>query len=162
MKWKGIIMLFVLLSVLPSVRADEKDFENMVNDMMSDLKSEGATFVESAEIALSTPGAFGSTVFDAFRAGSCGDTWVLTSSGAIVATWFLPATYMAMIVMFGVGIIYMIGQLLGSPNLIAIAKEEAWQAIVTVVRVLFIAAMIVIGYPYQQALPTLFTRTAIR
>jgi hypothetical protein len=47
--------------------------------------------------------------------------------------------------MFALAGLYMLAQLLQSPNLVAIVKEEAYQAGVSVIRIVFLWAMVVAG-----------------
>jgi hypothetical protein len=51
--------------------------------------------------------------------------------------------FAVLIVSFGVTLLYMLGQVLQSANLISVAKEEAFQAVVTIVRVAFLVGLIV-------------------
>jgi hypothetical protein len=85
-------------------------------------------------------------LLDAFGQSSCEDPWAVggvDSSYPAIGLWFVPAVFMGLIVMMGVAIIYMLGQFFSSPNLIAIAKDEAFQTGLTFLRVLFIIGMLI-------------------
>jgi hypothetical protein len=84
-----------------------------------------------------------SNVLGAFGKGSCEDPWAMGMVGGqypAIGLWIAPAVMMGIIVMMGVAIIYMLGQFFGSPNLIALAKDEAFQTALTFLRVLFLVA----------------------
>ena len=146
---KRIALLLLLLSVVSVSHADDYDedeygefYEGWYKD---EIEDEGGTFIEGFETAgESIPIAFES-VFSAFDPGYCGQDWVFENPGQIVSTWLAPAAIVAMILLFGVAILYMGGQLLQSPKLIATAKDELWQSIVTIIRVVFIIGTVMSG-----------------
>jgi hypothetical protein len=85
-----------------------------------------------------------SNLLDAFGKSSCEDPWAVggvNNSYPAIGLWFAPAVFVGIIVMFGVAIVYMLGQFFSSPNLIALAKDEAFQTALTFLRVLFIVGM---------------------
>jgi len=149
------IMLLLLASVSFAQPEGETEDDNTLSDFLQDdvlgeIEDEGDTFIESFEvIGASTPRAVDS-VFSAFYPGYCGEDWVVYHPEIIVNTWLLPAFFVAMIIIFAVTILYMGGQALQSPKLIAMAKDEYYQSIVTIVRVVFIMGMILAGNTFYS------------
>lgn len=124
------------------VPEEERFGKYFEEEVLDEVEDEGGAFVEAFETAGGTiPDVF-TSAFSAFDPGYCGAEWIATDASLIVGTWLIPAMFVAMIVMFGIAVVYMAGQFLQSPPLIAIAKDEIWQTIVTVIRVLFIAVSI--------------------
>lgn len=78
-------------------------------------------------------------VLSAFGAGSCDDPIAGNQSGSLaIGLWLAPAAAVLFIVMVGIGIIYMLGQFFGSPNLVALAKTETFETGLTALRLIFI------------------------
>jgi hypothetical protein len=144
---KKLIPLLFLLFLLPLSFADDDEdaLGQWSEDAMDFVQKEGETFRDASISAAHTPIGAAETVYDAFSPGYCGEEWVSDSPGSVFSLWFAPAALMAMVVFFGIGGIYMMGQLLSSPNLVAIAKEEFWQSLTTLLRIVFIAAIIFSG-----------------
>ncbi len=144
---KKLVPLLALLFIVSLSFADDDSgaLDTWSNETMDFISHEGETFRDASISAAHTPVGAVSTVFDAFSPGYCGEEWVSDDPGSIFSLWFVPAALMAMIVFFGIGGIYMMGQLFASPNLVAIAKEETWQSATTIIRVVFIAAIIFTG-----------------
>jgi len=139
------IILLLLASVASAQPEDTEEYTTgdfLQNEVLSEIESEGGTFIESFEVAGSaTPRAVDS-VFSAFYPGYCGEEWLVYYKGTIITAWLWPSVIVAMIIIFAVTVLYMGGQLLQSPKLIATAKDEFYQSIVTIVRVLFIIGIV--------------------
>ncbi len=139
------IALLVLLFILPLAHCEE---DNTADDWSREttdfLNTQGESFRDSSISALHTPVGAAKTVYDAFSPGYCEPEW-LGQTASVFAAWFAPAIFMSIVVFFGIACIYMMGQLLSSPNLIAMAKDEFWQNAVTIFRVAFIASILFSG-----------------
>jgi hypothetical protein len=134
MKAKLFGILLVLLLCTSPIHAQETDpFSEFFDDTNERIEQEGSAFVDASRVVGKTgPGAL-NTVFGAFDPGYCGEDHFTVSSGWISLTFFA-----LIIVAFGIAIVYMLGQVMQSSNLIATAKEEGFQALLTVIRVVFI------------------------
>jgi len=141
----GKLALLALLFILPLVHAeDDNTMEDWNKETMDFLETQGESFRDFTTTAAHVPLGMTGTVFDAFSPGYCEPEW-LGEKASIFATWFAPAIFMALAVFFGIACIYMLGQLLSSPNLLAMAKDEFWQNSITLVRVVFIASILFTG-----------------
>ncbi|MEW6721802.1 MAG: hypothetical protein AB1324_00915 [Candidatus Micrarchaeota archaeon] len=139
-----VVLLFL---ALPASASDSNSMSSFFNNTSATISSQGSSFVEAAGAAGQVlPSTFG-TVYDAFGPGNCGDAWLYAYGGLnIVSTlWYVPAVLVAFTVLLGVAIVYMFGQLLSSPQLIALAKDELFQSILTLLRVAFLVGMIAAG-----------------
>jgi hypothetical protein len=135
---RAIALLF-LLSLVPFIQAasDPNALSDYLNDTTQKLNDQGSQFVSG----VGAGGAgLASTVYDAFSPASCEAEWITPTGGisGIIGLWLAPAIITAMIVLFGIGIIYMLGQFLSSPQLITLAKDELFQSGLTVLRVFFL------------------------
>ncbi len=141
---KRLTALF-LLFMLPLAFAQEENEDALgdwAEDTMDFIEDEKDSFRDASISALHTPVGATKTIFDAFSPGYCGAEWVEDDPGSVFSLWFVPTVLMVIVVFFGIACVYMMGQLLSSPNLIAIAKDEIWQSLTTIIRVVFIVAMI--------------------
>lgn len=143
-----MLVALVLLAALPlSYATDDSSMSSFFNDSASFLEGQGRNFVDSGGVVADAPPTVFTSVYGAFSSGNCGDGWITTSGGRFMITnlWFAPAILAAMTVLLGVACVYMVGQLLSSPQLIALSKEELFQTGVTVLRVSFLVGMIAAG-----------------
>jgi hypothetical protein len=144
---RRLLLLLLPLLAFSIAHADDNSMSSYFNNTTTAIQSQGHDFVEAAGAAGQTlPGVF-NTVYDAFGPGNCGDGWISGSGGAslIVNQWYVPAIFVAVIVVIGIGLVYMFGQLLSSPGLVALAKEELFQTALTVLRVAFLVGILVSG-----------------
>lgn len=134
-------LLLLLLLALPIFAETDKDsFERWAGEVSSSAANQGSQFASGAA---ATGTGLGKTVYGAFSSASCEpEEWIGPAGGVqgIIGLWLAPAVIIAMIVLFGIGIIYMLGQFLSSPQLIALAKEELFQTGLTILRVAFLIA----------------------
>lgn len=139
---KRLVLLLLLASLAFTAEAD--DLSDYYDSSTNFISGQGQDFVDAAGAAGQTAPTTFNTVFDSFGPGQCGDNWISASGGlhTIVGGWYAPAVLAALVVVFGVAIIYMIGQLLSSPQLITLAKDELFQSALTFVRVLFLVLML--------------------
>lgn len=141
------IILLLMSSAVFAQLEEAEEGENSLNDflqedVLGEIESESGAFLESFEvIGSATPRAVDS-VFSAFYPGYCGEEWVVYYKGTIITAWLWPSVIVAMIIFFAVALLYMGGQVLQAPKLIATAKDEFYQSMMTVIRVSFIIAMI--------------------
>ncbi len=143
----GTICLLTLIFLASSSFAADDDgsaLSTFFNDTVDEMRSEGATFVEAAWNGVGGVGGGVANVYQAFSPGSCGgdQDWVAANIGAIIGTWLVPAALAGLIIVFGITIVYMVGQLLNLPQLTALAKDEAFQTAMTFIRVFFIIAAV--------------------
>jgi len=135
------IFLF-LLEV--SYAQEESGFERFSESALQRLEREGSAFVNSFETAGGTVPGFFTNALSAFDPGYCGPEFVFDPV-IIIETWFAPAIIVTIIILFSLAVLYMGGQFFQSPNLIALAKDELYQTIITVLRVMFIIGTITAG-----------------
>ncbi|MFH2100526.1 MAG: hypothetical protein ABII71_00360 [Candidatus Micrarchaeota archaeon] len=152
MKMLQLMAFMLLLTSLSSLSFadddDEDELDNFMTDTVDELQSEGDAFIDAAWAGGTAVGSVACVsndpdcipIFRAFSPGSCGtaESWNPSDPGTIVAYWLMPAGLMAILIIFGITIVYMAGQLLNLPQLIALAKDEAFQSGLTVVRVFFL------------------------
>ena len=136
---------FFIFSVFSSVVfSQDNSFANTVRDMGRDAREGFQDLGSGASNVGSTARQGFGLITGLTGSASCGNDWnivSITDSGF----WFSPVILIAIIVAFALAGLYMIGETLQLPNLIAIAKEESLQNILTVARVGFIAAVLFSG-----------------
>lgn len=136
--------ILLLLCAL-AYAADENSFSNFFNTTTDFVSHQTGDFVDAVGAGGQTvPTTFG-TVFDSFGPASCGDQWVTSQSGQgmVIGMWIGPAALAAIVIIIGISILYMLGQLFSSPALIALSKEELFQSALTMFRVGFLVATLV-------------------
>ncbi len=123
------------------------DLGSFTDGVIKNIKDQTDPFIDGAGAAGKTLPQTFDTVFDSFGPGNCGDQWMSASGGlsSIIGIWLLPSIFVVMIVVIGISILYMFGQLFSSPNLIALAKDELYQTGITVLRVGGLIAMLAVG-----------------
>lgn len=133
-------LLFLTSVVLP---ADPNSLSNFFNETKEGLADEVDAFVDAG----TATGSVASGVLGAFKPSDCSDDWVsnLLGVSTVISLWLAPAIFVGMIVVFGITCIYIIGQVLNSPNLTAIAKDEAFQTGLTFIRVGVVIGAITAG-----------------
>lgn len=130
-------VLLTLMMLLLLAGTSFAQLGSYFTNISEDLKQEAAPFKESTIIVGGTVPAAFTSIFAAFEPGYCGpDQFTLS------AEWISMTVIAVLVVAFGLTIIWMLGQILQSPNLIATAKDEAFQAILTILRVVFIGLVI--------------------
>jgi hypothetical protein len=135
-----LLLLATLLLASLSYAQDPNSYSSFFNNTSNVITDNTNQFIDAAGAAGQTvPTVFG-TVFDSFGTGSCGDSWSSSQSGVglVIGLWIAPAVFTAFIIVIGVAIIYMLGQMMSSPSMIALAKEELFQTGLTLVRVVFL------------------------
>jgi hypothetical protein len=134
MKAKLFGIFIVLLLLAGTSFAQQSDeFTEYYEDTDSLIKTEGSAFIAAGEVISDSGSATYNSVFAAFDTGYCGPDHFTLNSG------WINLTFVALIVVaFGIALVYMLGQVMQSSNLIATAKEEGFQALLTVIRVVFI------------------------
>jgi len=140
------LLLISLASMAFAQNGDGDDLSQFFNDTRDELRDEGDAWVEGQVGGVGAGASMLVNLGRSFGPGQCGDEWVET--GAIVGKWIIPAVMVIIIVIMGIAIIYMMGQLFSLPNLIAIAKDEAFQVGVTIARILIIIAALSAGHTW--------------
>lgn len=136
-------LLAILILLLPLSRAadpDEGSLGNYFDTMSQDVQNQGNDFVDASSGVGTGAQSGAKTVYEAFGPASCGDDWISDIGGydVPIGLWVVPSILVMFAVIFGIAIIYMIGQVLSSPQLVAIAKDEAFQTGLTGLRILFL------------------------
>jgi hypothetical protein len=140
---KLLIFLMLVCLAFAQNNEDEEAFGSFYDGTTSFLQDQGSDFVDATgEVGRATT-ATAKSVYEAFGPATCGESWL--NPRGIIGIWLAPAMTVGVIVMFGIAIIYMIGQLLNSQQLVSIAKEETFQTGLTFLRVVFLIAMLVAG-----------------
>ncbi|MFH2106124.1 MAG: hypothetical protein ABII22_02605 [Candidatus Micrarchaeota archaeon] len=113
-------------------------YASLNNPQEQEQAQEGLTklFSDMAQEAKGVTGGVVHTLFGAFQPSSCGaeDTWL--NFGTM--NWLIPSVFVAMVVLFGITILYMMGNLFQLQNLILVAKEEYFNSFATVLRVILV------------------------
>jgi hypothetical protein len=149
-------LLFLLLfASLAFANGDGSELSEFFNDTTEQVSSETSDWVSAQAGSISGVQTVFSSVFDAFGPAQCGDDWIdAQGSGTIIGMWLAPAVAVTFIVLIGIAIVYMIGVFMGSPNLIALAKDEVFQAAVTIARVVVIIAVLASGEMWFDIITT--------
>jgi hypothetical protein len=139
----------MLLLLFPVVLAEnsgseENSFTDFISGTAGELQREGEAFIETGETAAGGAASGSLQIFDAFGTGSCGpsQSWNPSDPATIVGTWLIPSFFVVILVSFGITLVYMAGQLLNLPNLVAQAKEEGFQTLLTAIRVVFVILLV--------------------
>lgn len=143
---KFVLLLLVFIS-FAFAGGDPSSLSSFINDTLDTVATQGQDFVDATGAAAGGVGGTVATVYHAFGPATCGSDWISTRRGAseVVGLWLVPAVFVAMIVAFGIAIVYIMGQFFSSPQLIAIAKDEAFQTALTVLRVGFVMGALMAG-----------------
>ncbi|MFH0884831.1 MAG: hypothetical protein V1861_03920 [Candidatus Micrarchaeota archaeon] len=142
-----VLLAIVLLFGASAYAADESSLSSFFNTTNATITGQGDSFIDAAGAgAQLAPTTFGS-VYDAFGPGNCGDYWISAVGGAstIIGVWYIPTIAVVFIVLLGLALVYMWGQVFNSPQMIALAKDEFFQIFLTVMRVVFLIGMLSAG-----------------
>ncbi|MEM2909138.1 MAG: hypothetical protein QW171_03175 [Candidatus Bilamarchaeaceae archaeon] len=146
MKLKALFIILLFFStVFSQNQQSDNEMVEYIHDITNAISDAGDSFVATGRAA--AVGGFGGvgSLFSAFEIGDCGTSWAATDPAGVIATWLSPAVVVVIAVSFCIAIVFMVGELLNSPQLIAVAKEEGFQTIITVLRILFIATAMYAG-----------------
>lgn len=134
----------MLASLVFAASDDKEALSNFYDSTTGFATNQGNDFVDAAGAAGQVAPSTFNTVYDSFGPGNCGDDWISAAGGmdTILGGWYAPAVMVGIVVLFGVGILYMLGQLFNSPQMTAMAKDELFQTALTFVRVAFLVAML--------------------
>jgi hypothetical protein len=139
-------VLLLLLVSLAFASGDGSELSQFFNDTVDELSTETSSWVDAQTGSVGGVQTVFTSVLGAFGPGQCGDQWISTyGSGTIIGMWIAPAVMVTFIVGIGIACLYMIGSVMSSPNLIALAKDEAFQAAITISRVIVIVAVLTSG-----------------
>ncbi len=148
----------ILLAPLAFAQQSDPPLKTGFDKLVGALDKQKEDFVYGASSFGRTVGAVPKNLLDAFGKSTCDDPWALSGtkgSNPAIGLWLAPALVVGIIVMMGVGVIYMLGQFFGSPNLIALAKDEAFQTGLTFLRVVFImGSLLTANLWYSLTSPT--------
>jgi len=139
-----IVFLCILLATSSLVHAADP-FTTFFNDTNNLIEQEGSAFIKAGGVVGGVGSGAKNAVFGAFDPGYCGpDQFTLDPS------WISLTIVALMLVLFGIALVYMLGQLMQSQNLISTAKEEIFQLILTLIRVAFIFFVLFILNQYYM------------
>jgi hypothetical protein len=139
-----ILLAMMILSLTLSFAADDSSLGDYYESSTGFISSSGRDFADAAGAAGGTGTGTARTIYDSFSPGQCGTDWVDASGGlhTVIGGWYAPTVLVALIVVLGISIFYMLGQLMNSPQLVALAKDELFQTMLTVMRVVFLIGML--------------------
>ena len=129
--------LLPLLFLLLLASSASADFSGFVNDTRDNIAQEAAPFKTAAATAGGAVPAVFTSVFDAFDPGYCGADQFTINPG-----WLSATVTAVVLVVIAITLVYLLGQFLAMPNLIATAKEEWFQVFMTILRVVFIVVVL--------------------
>lgn len=141
---KLLLLVLVLLPLL-SAYDDTGEYDNYVTGAIDEFEREGAAFVETGKIASDAPVSTFTSVYQAFSPGYCGDDWAQRDPYQLISVFLAPAAFTAVVITFALVSLYLFGIFLQLPNLIAIAKEEGFQLVMSVARIFFLIMILTAG-----------------
>jgi len=131
-----VLMALVALALLPAC-ASAQDISGAINRVNSTMAQEGRAFAIATQAGAGfVPVAF-TSVFEAFDPGFCG-----YDQFTVGTEWLQMTVFAVIIVAFGLTLLWMLGQIMQSPSLIAVAKDEAYQSLMTLLRVIFMFGLL--------------------
>jgi len=138
---KILLMMLLLFSFSFAEDDDDNEMGSYVDSITQKLEDTGSEFVKVGKIGITGAGSAMESMFSAFETGDCGEVWATDET---VNAWLYgPAILAMLVVTFVIAIVYIVGQFMNSPQLIATAKDETYQIGITAARVLFIAVAII-------------------
>jgi len=145
--------LVFLLSTLLLVHADGENtpFQDYFQSTVTNINNQGTQFWTASTALANVPQGTFVSVYQAFMPASCDPSLAGTGGAgwtAILLMWLEPTVFTVVIISMALAAIYMISQLLNSPPLSQLAKDEAWQLILTMVRVIFVGMGILAGQTF--------------
>lgn len=129
-----ILVLLIFLSL--STAADFSDFVSKTSSSVSD---EGNLLVDATGTGANQPVGLAKNIYRSFAPAAC--ELPTNSDSSSLA----PTIVVFTIVILGIAIIYMAGQFLVMPNLIALSKEEGLETVRTLIRVSLIIGMFLVS-----------------
>ncbi|MBI5227095.1 hypothetical protein HY988_00770 [Candidatus Micrarchaeota archaeon] len=148
-----LILIFstsILFADPPDQNAGSTAFQKFVDNM-----NKGWDDIKNTAVAPAGAAAVGiNSLFDTLKGSSCDDPFLSVqnpnpnpaiSPDTVNVLWIAPTILALFVVFFGIAAFYMLGQLLSSPSLIALAKDELYQTTITIRRVMVILVAIGMG-----------------
>ncbi len=144
MRNPAIAFLVMGLLLAPHSFADDNSLSSFFNNTSSFISGQGNDFVDATGAGAQVAPTTFNSVYDAFGPGNCGDQWISAVGGAstIIGMWYIPSIAVMFIVLLGLALVYMWGQVFNSPQMIALAKDELFQTALTVLRVIFLIGIL--------------------
>ena len=136
-------LLVLLLVISLCFAAEQSDLTDFFDETVDTLGTQGDLWVQGQASGIGGTTAVLGSLAETFGPGQCGDEWISTTN--IFGTWISPIAMTIMIVVIGIALLYMAGQVFSSPNLIAISKEEMFQLGLTVSKLMIIIAVLHAG-----------------
>ncbi len=161
-----LLLALLLFANIAFANGDGSELSTFFNETTNQVSTETSDWVSAQTGSIGGVQTVFNSVFDAFGPGQCGDEWInAQGAGTIIGMWLAPAVAVIFIVMIGIAIVYMIGVFMSSPTLIALAKDEVFQAAVTIARVIVIVAVLSSGEMWFDIIRTggaddIYTNTA--
>jgi hypothetical protein len=130
---KMMVLLVAVLLVAFAGVALADSLTDALNAQNQTLTVEGNAFIKAAQAGAGTIPATFTSVFEAFDPGYCGSDMFSAN-----LSWISTTLVALMALAFAIALVYMLGELMQMPGLIAIAKDESVQMLYTILRVVFI------------------------
>ncbi|MFH1520507.1 MAG: hypothetical protein ABID61_02585 [Candidatus Micrarchaeota archaeon] len=151
-KFLFILALLIIVPLIHSADDTNTATYSYYDNLTKYLKSQGNSFVQGTDnyvsgvgVSVKTVPSVFSSVVDIAKAGECGDSWVTYGPDFIIGAWLRPAMYASIMIVMGLILLYMLAQVLQSQPMVSTVKEEAFQTMMTFVRVLFLVGIIAAG-----------------
>ncbi len=136
----ALAFLLLLALFIPIVFADDNSLSTTTDSFSKSLSDQGKYFVDGTSTGGQAISQGAYRFIQSFGGSSCDADWV--GPGTVIGMWLAPAVSVAIIVFIGIGIVYMLGQFFNSPQLISLAKDESYQSMFNILRVVFVAGML--------------------
>ncbi len=153
--------LAILLLVVSLVFAaeDTGSFSKFFNDTTKSLEEQGNNFVQVTEAQAHGIRQAFTSVYEAFGPEACGDMWLSAAGGPaqIIGMWIVPSILVVMAVLMGIGSVYIVGQFLNSPGLIALAKDEVFQTMLSILRIVLLIVVLAAAETWYAGASSGFT-----
>lgn len=134
----SLMLLFGSVYSQSSSHPTKTDFENFINGTVDLLDTTADSFVRAGSTSVTAASSGIEKMFAAFSTGSC--------EPSPVAMEYVELTALAIIiVVFAIIILYLIGNLLQMPNMIAFAKSEVYHLFFIIIHIVVITAIVMGG-----------------
>lgn len=135
---KKLLLFFILISI--SYATDTNSLGEFFDETTETSEASAELWLKGQATGLSGVPSVLVSIVQTFSSSQCGDQWI--DSGNVLGTWITPIGLTLMLVIIGLSISYMAAQFFGSPQLISYIKEEFFQLIMTVVKLIFIISVL--------------------
>lgn len=144
-----IILLFFILCVQTSQaqQTTQQDFKDFIDGIVQDIRSTGEQFVKSGQLTATGTASAVQEMFNVFSGGGdCG----LSQTQAYYGSYYLITVLALITVGFFITIIYLVGETMQRPDMIALAKNEYLELGKTSIRLAILTGIVFAGNIYIQ------------